>query len=109
MQIKKPKETVSIPDLKTVIPYVRQKVLKDVVIVFTGCFPTNQRPESAKIYLVAISLGAKVQKELSKDVTHLVAARPGTAKVQQARKFRNIKVGSVEIELYYHTAKVFWY
>ncbi|XP_028966481.1 RNA polymerase II subunit A C-terminal domain phosphatase [Galendromus occidentalis] len=96
MQLKKHSEAVSIPDLKTVIPYVRQKVLKDVVIVFTGCFPINQRQESAKIYLVAIALGAKVQKELSKEVTHLVAARPGTAKVQQARKFRSIKVVSAQ-------------
>ncbi|XP_018496382.2 RNA polymerase II subunit A C-terminal domain phosphatase [Galendromus occidentalis] len=94
MKHEKHGEASSIPDLKTVIPYVRQKVLKDVVIVFTGCFPINQRPESAKIFLVAVSLGAKVQKELSKEVTHLVAARPGTAKVQQARKFRSIKVVS---------------
>ncbi|OQR78423.1 RNA polymerase II subunit A C-terminal domain phosphatase-like [Tropilaelaps mercedesae] len=83
-----------IPDLKTVIPYVRQKVLKDVVLVFTGCLPTNQRPEMAKIYQVAVSLGARVHKDLSKEVTHLVAARPGTAKLVHARKFRNIKVVS---------------
>ncbi|XP_022663372.1 RNA polymerase II subunit A C-terminal domain phosphatase-like isoform X2 [Varroa jacobsoni] len=81
-----------IPDLKTVIPYVRQKVLKDVVLVFTGCLPTNQRPEVAKIYQVAVALGARVHKDLSKEVTHLVAARPGTAKLVHARKLRNIKV-----------------
>lgn len=95
-----------IPDLKTVIPYVKQKVLKDVIIVFTGCLPTNQRPEVAKIYQVAVSLGARVHKDISKEVTHLVAARPGTAKMAHARKFRTIKVSSFVVFFFFGNIKL---
>ncbi|XP_064467743.1 RNA polymerase II subunit A C-terminal domain phosphatase-like [Ornithodoros turicata] len=79
-----------VPDLKNVVPYVRRKCLKGVQVVFSGVIPTNQDPEKSKIYQVARSLGAKVAHDLGPGVTHLVAARPGTAKTNKARRMGGI-------------------
>ena len=43
--------------------------------------------------MVARSLGAKVQDKITRDTTHVVAARTGTAKVNDAKKHKNIHLG----------------
>ena len=40
--------------------------------------------------MVARGLGAKVQDKITRDTTHVVAARTGTAKVNDAKKHKNI-------------------
>jgi len=81
------------PDLKTIVPYVRRKVLKGVRIVFSGVCPLATDPTSCRIYRVAESLGAVVQTSVvtgegtistSEATTHVIAARPGTEKVKAA-------------------------
>ena len=72
---------VPAPDLKTVIPYVKRKVLAGAVIVFSGVIPTQVPVERSKPFLLARSLGASVKNHVDGDTTHLVAARLGTAKV----------------------------
>ena len=74
---------VPAPDLKTVIPYVKRKVLAGVVLVFSGVIPTQVAMEKSKPYLLARSLGAVVRSSVDKKTTHLVAARLGTAKVRR--------------------------
>merc|ERR1719189_420944 len=77
-------------DIKNVIPYVKRKVLENTRIVFSGVVPTHIPLEKSKAYMIAHSLGAKVQREVrvkDKVATHLVAARGGTAKVNEARRF----------------------
>ncbi|XP_075534342.1 RNA polymerase II subunit A C-terminal domain phosphatase-like isoform X1 [Dermacentor variabilis] len=81
-----------IPDLKHVVPYVRRKVLKGVHIVFSGVVPMNQPAEKSRAWQVAKSLGATVSRDLSPGVTHLVAARLGTAKVNKARRMPGVHV-----------------
>ena len=53
--------------------------------MFSGVVPTHVRLERSKPFLVARSLGAKVTEKIGDDTTHLVAARLGTAKVNQVR------------------------
>jgi len=77
---------VPAPDLKTVIPYVKRKVLAGVVLVFSGVVPTHVPVERSKPFLLAKSLGASVRSSIDRSTTHLVAARVGTAKVNEARK-----------------------
>ena len=72
---------VPAPDLKTVIPYVKRKVLAGVVLVFSGVIPTQVAVERSKPFLLARSLGAVVRGAVDQETTHLVAARLGTAKV----------------------------
>ena len=54
------------PDLKNVIPYVKRKVFQGVAIVFSGVVPTHISLEKSKVYMVAKSLGAKVQYNITK-------------------------------------------
>lgn len=80
-----------VPDLKLVIPYVRRKVLSGTSLVFSGLIPTHTPLEKSRAYLVARSMGAKVMQDLTPETTHLVAVRPGTAKVNSARRVaRNV-------------------
>ena len=74
------------PDLKMVIPSVKRLSLKGTSIVFSGVIPTNIPLERSKPYLVARSLGAEVTDKINRTTTHLVAARTGTAKVNEAKK-----------------------
>eukprot|EP00092_Neocalanus_flemingeri_P023037 GFUD01024971.1.p1 GENE.GFUD01024971.1~~GFUD01024971.1.p1 ORF type:complete len:799 (+),score=264.70 GFUD01024971.1:65-2461(+) len=82
---KVPVNSVS-PDLKTVIPYVKRKALAGVHMVFSGVVPTQIPMERSKPFLLARSLGATVSSKVDIQTTHLVAARLGTAKVNDARK-----------------------
>ncbi|KAL4705546.1 hypothetical protein ACJJTC_006874 [Scirpophaga incertulas] len=75
-----------IPDLKHVIPAVKERVLKGAKLVFSGLVPTHQRLDTSKAYQVARSLGATVTPDYTPDTTHLVAVRPGTAKVNATRR-----------------------
>ena len=92
-------EAFIIPDLKKVIPRVKQEVLRGVNIVFSGVIPTNVSAEKSKPYQVAKALGANVNKDVmfeSPDVsptertTHVVAAKYGTLKVNKALKSKKI-------------------
>ncbi|XP_050305467.1 RNA polymerase II subunit A C-terminal domain phosphatase [Anthonomus grandis grandis] len=85
-------EAGKIPDLKKVIPNVKCKVLKGTKLVFSGLVPTHYKLEQSKAYQVARSLGAEVQNDLDDDTTHLVAVRPGTAKVNAGRRRKNLKI-----------------
>ena len=89
------------PDLKTIVPYVRRKVLKGARIVFSGVCPLDTDPTTCRIYRVAESLGAVVQSSMvtnestnsvSEATTHVVAARPGTEKVKAALRQRSVSI-----------------
>ena len=87
------------PDLKTIVPYVRRKVLKGARIVFSGVCPLGSDPTTCRIYRVAESLGAVVQSSIemgdsansgSEATTHVVAARRGTEKVKAASRHKSV-------------------
>jgi RNA polymerase II subunit A-like phosphatase len=79
-------ETKAVPDMKIVLPYVRRKTLKEVHVVFSGVVPTNTPLERSKPYLVAKSLGANIMTRVSEETTHIIAARLGTAKVNNKKQ-----------------------
>lgn len=85
-------ESGEVPDLKKVIPNVRGRVLKGTKLVFSGLVPTHIKLEQSKAYQVAKSLGAEVTQDLQENTTHLVAVRPGTAKVNAGRRRKSIKI-----------------
>lgn len=59
-------------DLKTVIPYVKRKVLQGTQLVFSGVVPTHVNLEKSKAFLVAKSLGKKwFEKDSGKRVLKL--------------------------------------
>jgi len=86
------------PDLRTIVPYVRRRVLKGALIVLSGVCPLDADPSTCRIYRVAESLGAVVQPAVvsgCEATTHVVAARPGTEKVKAAARQKGAVVWTV--------------
>ncbi|MCJ1244577.1 Carboxy-terminal domain (CTD) phosphatase [Trapelia coarctata] len=74
-----------VPDIKSIMPAIKTRVLNNVVIVLSGVVPLGTEVQSSDIALWAKSFGAKVEEEVSRrTTTHLIAARNRTAKVRAA-------------------------
>ncbi|GFR26750.1 RNA polymerase II subunit A C-terminal domain phosphatase [Trichonephila clavata] len=91
----------TIPDLKEIVPSVRRNVLKNVNIVFSSVIPTNCVPENHHIWTLAESLGARVFKDLHfektrKKTTHVISSKPGTAKVNAAKRQSYIHIVTLD-------------
>ena len=84
------------PDLKEIIPRMRQSVLKECNILFTGVIPTNVPPERCPEWNTARAFGATIQSTLVGNVdqptTHLIVGRVGTSKLHEARKMPGVKI-----------------
>ncbi|KAI4492165.1 hypothetical protein M0802_009971 [Mischocyttarus mexicanus] len=78
--------------LRVIIPRVRAQVLKGICLTFSGLIPTHQKLNQSRAYKVARAFGAEVTQDLMENTTHLVAIRPGTAKVNAAKKRGDIKI-----------------
>ena len=85
------KDLTLVPDVKRLMPAMKVRVLSGVTIVFSGVLPLGTDIQNADISTWAKTFGATVTDKVTRDVTHVIAARAGTAKVKQAVK-RGIKV-----------------
>ncbi|KAJ7634451.1 hypothetical protein FB45DRAFT_829675 [Roridomyces roridus] len=79
-------------DVTLIIPRIRTEVLDGVHILFSSVIPLDTNPEGTEIWRMARMFGAKCSTELTPDVTHVVAAKRGTVKVDAARKRGGIKI-----------------
>lgn len=75
-----------VPDVKTIMPMIKRGVLEGVVLVFSGVVPLGTDIQNSDIALWAKSFGAKVEENVGRRTTHVIAARNRTAKVRQALK-----------------------
>ncbi|KIY50645.1 hypothetical protein FISHEDRAFT_12865, partial [Fistulina hepatica ATCC 64428] len=75
-----------------IIPQMRASVLRGVTILFSSVIPLDTVPENTEVWKTAFMFGARCVTELSGQVTHVVAAKPGTVKVDAARKRGGIKI-----------------
>ena len=75
-----------IPDVKTIMPSLKNSVLENVVIVLSGVIPLGWDIQNSDLAMWAKSFGAAIEEEITKRTTHLIAARNRTAKVRQALK-----------------------
>lgn len=75
-----------VPDVKTVLPAVKARVLGGVVLVFSGVIPLGMDIESTDIAILARMFGARIDDDISRSTTHVVAARNRTVKVRKAMK-----------------------
>lgn len=75
-----------VPDIKRIMPQMKLRVLEGVVIVFSGVIPLHLDWQTSDITLWARNFGARVEKDVGRRTTHVVAARNRTAKVRQAAK-----------------------
>ncbi len=81
-----------VPDIKTVLPSVKARVLNGLVVVFSGVVPLGIDVGSTDIGILARSFGARIDDKVTRRTTHLVAARNRTSKVSDAKKRRIIVV-----------------
>ena len=68
-----------LPDVKRVLPLIKSRVLENVVISFSGVVPTGYDLKKQRCYLMATSLGAKINEELvlpTSPVNHLEGEEP---------------------------------
>lgn len=86
-----PIDLMFVPDIKKVMPAMKMRVFSGVTIVFSGVLPLGTDIQNADISTWAKTFGATITDKVTRGVTHVLAARPGTAKVKQAVK-RGIKV-----------------
>lgn len=75
-----------VPDIKSIMPRLKLSVLEGVVLVFSGVIPLHLDWQTNDITLWARNFGAKVEREVGRRTTHVVAARNRTAKVKQAAR-----------------------
>ena len=73
-----------VPDVKQIMPAIKSRVLSNTVIVFSGVVPLGTDIQNSDIALWAKSFGARVEENVGKKTTHVIAARNRTAKVRQA-------------------------
>ncbi|CAL1694574.1 unnamed protein product [Somion occarium] len=76
----------------TIIPQMRMRTFQGVHILFSSVIPLDTRPESTEIWRTAEAFGATCYTELNKRITHVVAAKRGTVKVDAARRQGGIKI-----------------
>ena len=97
---------ITTPDLKAIIPEMRQSVLKGAKILFTGVIPTNIPPQRSPIWNTARAFGAIVHDKLvpglastrprtaMKATTHVIAGKSGTVKLKEAKRATGVKIVS---------------
>ena len=84
-----------IPDVKSIMPSIKARVLSGLVIVFSGVVPLGTDVIQSDIAMWARNFGAKVEENISnRRTTHLIAAKNRTAKVRKA-----VRVGKGRIKV----------
>ncbi|RMZ89733.1 hypothetical protein DV736_g3027, partial [Chaetothyriales sp. CBS 134916] len=81
-----------VPEIKRIMPAMKQRVLAGVVMVYSGVLPLGHDVFRHDMSRWASSFGAKISEKVTEGVTHVIAARPGTAKVNKARKMPHVKI-----------------
>ncbi|GJJ09456.1 hypothetical protein Clacol_003679 [Clathrus columnatus] len=79
-------------DVRIIIPRIRKETLAGTHIVFSSVIPLNVEASTSEIWRTAEVFGATCHTSLTPEVTHVVAAKRGTAKVDLARRRGNIHV-----------------
>ena len=89
------------PDIKTVMPNVKMKVFEDTVLVFSGMVPLGMDIGTTDLAIQAASFGARIDEDITKHTTHLVAARNRTQKVRTAIRKRKGRIKIVSPQWLY--------
>lgn len=72
-------------DVCKILPWMKSQVLAGTHLVFSGIIPLGHDPVKQDIWIQAEQFGATCYTELNAKVTHLIARKSGTAKVNEAK------------------------
>ncbi|CBY24671.1 unnamed protein product [Oikopleura dioica] len=81
-----------LPDVRNVCVGIRKNILKGCQLVFSGVVPNGCRMEEHRAVKNARAMGAVIHERIQKNTTHLICARPGTAKHNEAKRKANVFV-----------------
>ncbi|KAJ1982740.1 CTD phosphatase Fcp1 [Dimargaris cristalligena] len=91
------------PDVAEFLSSLKRRVLRDVHIVFSSVIRLDVDPRRSDIWQWARSFGARCSESLPRSgtsnaprVTHLVAGKPDTAKVKEARRLGGVEIVKFE-------------
>jgi RNA polymerase II subunit A-like phosphatase len=62
-------------DVGNILPSIKEEVLKNVYIVFSGIIPTNQDPKTHELWIWATQYGAICEKDITEKTTHVIASK----------------------------------
>ena len=72
------------PDVQVVLGEIKHGVLDGCELAFSSLIPLGEEPEQSAVWRHAEEYGARCHHGITRHVTHLVAANPGTAKTEEA-------------------------
>ncbi|CUA76285.1 hypothetical protein RSOLAG22IIIB_06191 [Rhizoctonia solani] len=72
-------------NVQRIIPAIKRRVLQGTHILFSSVIPMNVDPTLSEYWRQSEAFGARCHAKLGPDITHVVAAKRGTEKVNQAR------------------------
>lgn len=96
---KSPKKRLEefIPDVKELMPRIKEEVLDSVTIVFSGIIPLGMDVENSDFAMWVKSFGARISLDVNKQTTHVVANPDRkTTKVKKAARYPHIKIVNAE-------------
>ncbi|KAF2743904.1 hypothetical protein M011DRAFT_471030 [Sporormia fimetaria CBS 119925] len=94
-----PKKRINnvIPDVKILMPRMKEEVLAGTILVFSGIIPLGIDVLTSDLALWAMSFGAEVVTEVTRYTTHVIANPDRkTTKVRKAARYPNIKIVNVD-------------
>eukprot|EP00842_Homolaphlyctis_polyrhiza_P004137 jgi/Hompol1/4724/HPOL_001824-RA len=83
-------------DVGKIIPEIKHDVLSGAHILFTSVIPLGYEPQKHEYWISATLFGAVCHLELDNDVTHVIAGKIGTAKVNAAKKRDDLVIVKLE-------------
>ncbi len=78
--------------MKELLPAYRGAVLNGVHICFSRCFDLRYDVRSNDLWIMAEQFGATCHEDLTPQITHVVAKKYGTSKVNEAQKKPDVKI-----------------
>ncbi|CDR98917.1 hypothetical protein [Sporisorium scitamineum] len=97
------------PSVVDLISTRKAAVLRGCTIVFSSMIPFGHDPEKSELWAMAREFGATPSAEIQPGVTtHVVAARPGTAKVHQALRLAKSSKLEVVWPSWFHVSASRW-
>ncbi|OSS44348.1 hypothetical protein B5807_11097 [Epicoccum nigrum] len=87
----------SIPDVAELMPAIKEQVLRDTVVVFSGIIPLGVDVQTSDFALWIKSFGAEVSTSVNRRTTHVIANPDRkTTKVKRAARYDNVKIVNPE-------------
>ncbi|KAL5035551.1 CTD phosphatase Fcp1 [Batrachochytrium dendrobatidis] len=83
-------------DVRVIVPEMKRSILEGVHILFTSIIPLGLEPQKHEHWIAATSYGAVCHVDLDPEVTHVIAGKTGTAKVNAARKRPNVAILKID-------------